>query len=164
MQRSAKRLRESATTAVQGDETLPITVNGRDGNPFDQNSMDGMQGRYIKAYYRLALSGNYPAGGDILDFTNGGVNSAVPPLVRGIEGMQLKDHAGSTSSFFGVGGFSEFIGVPGVIGAAGVTALNAWKMKFLNSISGEASAGAYSGFSDGSPLTDTLELEVTWFR
>jgi hypothetical protein len=140
-----------------------ITVNGRDGNPFDQNSMDGMQGRYIKTYHRLALSGNYATGGDTLDFTNGGVNPAVPPLVRGIEGVALKESAGSAASCVGTGCYFEPIGTPGPVGAAGVTALNAWKLKAFQAGGAEQAAGAYTGFS-ASPATDTLELEVTWLR
>lgn len=140
-----------------------ITVNGRDGNAFDQGSMDSLAGRYIKTYYRLALSGNYATGGDALDFTNGGVNSAVPPLARGIEGIVVKEMAGSAASCVGTGCYFEPIGVPGVVGAAGVTALSAWKLKAFQAGGTEQAAGAYTGFS-ASPATDTIEVEVTWIR
>lgn len=136
---------------------MPILVNGYDGNPFGQNSMDGLQGRFIKAYCRVALSGSYPTGGDVLDFTNGGVNSAVPPLGRVIENIDVHEHAASTSTFVGTGCYVAVIGIPGT------TAASAWKLKFLQAGGTEQSAGAYSGFS-ASPLTDVIELEITWAR
>lgn len=57
---------------------MSILVNGLDGNPFDILSID-MRQRFYETIYRLVLSGNYVTSGDTLDFTNGGVNSAVPP-------------------------------------------------------------------------------------
>ena len=79
------------------------------------------------------------------------------PLARAfIEGIEIKPHAGITTSFIGEGGIMEVIGTPGT------TALNAWKLKLLSAIGTEASAGAYSGLSTGNPLLDTIELEVTY--
>jgi hypothetical protein len=142
---------------------MSIVVNGRDGNPFDQNSMDGLQGRYINAFYKLAMSGSAAAGGDTLDFTNGGVNSAVPPLVRGIASMDVQQLAASSSTFLGGGGYFCAIGTPGVPGASGVTLLTAWKLLGFSN-GGSAQSGAYSGFTPGSPVTDTVILNVIWFR
>jgi hypothetical protein len=138
---------------------MTITVNGFDGNPVGQNSFDGMQGRFIKTYLRVALSGNCPAGGDTLDLTNGGVNSAVPPLGRVIESILPKEHAGgaSGSSFMGSGGYCEVSGIPGV------TAPNAWKLQFF-AAGGTQQSGAYTGFTGGSALVDVIELEVNWAR
>lgn len=135
-----------------------IVVNGFDGNAFGQNSVESLTGRFIKCFYRLALSGSYATGGDTLDFTNAGVNSAVPPQGRTIEGIAIKGHAASSTTFFGEGGIAEVIGVPGS------TANNAWKLKLLSAISTECSAGAYGSVSPASPLTDTIELEVIWAR
>jgi len=143
---------------------MSITVNGRDGNAFDQNSLDGFQGRFIKAYYRLALSGTPPSGGDTLDFTNGAVNSAVPPLVRGIEGIAIKAMGSAIGSFIGSGGYFVLIGTPGVPGASGVTELTAWKLAAYSAGGTGQSGTAYASFTGGSALTDTIELEVTWFR
>lgn len=137
---------------------MPITVNGFDGNPFDQRSVESLQGRFIVAHYRLALTGSYVAGGDTLDFTNGGVNSAVPPLARVIESIDVRGNAASVSTYTGGGGKPIPIGVPGT------TAFNAWKLAFLQASGTDNSSGTYSGISPASPLTDTLELEVTWAR
>lgn len=135
-----------------------LTVNGFDGNPFDQRSIESMQGRFITCHYRVAVSGNYVAGGDTLDFTNGGVNSAVPPLGRVIEGIEIKQMAGNNTSFVALAGILAVLGIPGT------TANNAWKLKFLQDINSDNNAGAYAGISPASPLADTIELEVTWAR
>lgn len=135
---------------------MSVIVNGFDGNPFDQRSIEGLQGRFIVCHYLLALSGNQAAGGDTLDFTNGGVNSAVPQLGRGIVSATTEESAESASSFIGSGGYFELIGLPS-------TALNAWKLLGY-SAGGTAQSGAYSGFTGGSALVDSIALKVTWYR
>lgn len=56
---------------------MSIKVAGYDGNNFDQRSIAEAQ-RFLRTVYRLVFSGNYSTGGDTVDFTNGGVASAVP--------------------------------------------------------------------------------------
>ena len=57
---------------------MSISVKGFDGNVFDQNSIDSHQ-RTFETLHQLVFSGSYPVNGDILDMTNGAINSAVPP-------------------------------------------------------------------------------------
>ncbi|MGH9735428.1 MAG: hypothetical protein ACRD8A_12670 [Candidatus Acidiferrales bacterium] len=135
---------------------MPITVNGFDGNPFDQRSIESLQGRFIVCHYLLGLLGNQAVGGDTLDFTNGGVNSAVPTLGRGIASAVTEESAATAASFIGSGGYFALIGLP-------TSALNAWKLLGY-SAGGTAQSGAYAGFTGGSALVDSIALKVTWYR
>jgi hypothetical protein len=135
---------------------MSITVNGYDGNPCGQNSFEAFQMRFIKAHYRLALSGTPASGGDTLDFTNGGVNSAVPPLGRVIESISIRGHGSAIGSFVGSGGYYALIGTPGV------TANTAWKLNAYSAGGTSQGGTAYASFTGGSALTDTIELEVVW--
>lgn len=135
---------------------MTIKVNGFDGSPFDQNSIFERTGPFIKTKHKLTFSGSYVSGGDVFDFTNGGVNSAVPPL-----GIRLVfpsvDAGGAASSVSNVGG--NYIAVPPA-GAVPSTNFTGWKLKIWTGAGAEYSAGAYGA----DVLTDDVFVEAVWAK
>lgn len=132
---------------------MAVAVNGWDGNAFDQNSIDAVASRFLKTLCRLTLSGNYTTGGDTLDFSNGGVNSAVPPNSRGISQVSIKSN-GPAASVGANGGNYQFI--PG----SGASPWTNAKLKVFATAGTQYASGAYG--SDAT--TDIVECEVWWAR
>lgn len=132
---------------------MAIAVNGFDGKAFSQNSADGLSGRFIRTYHLLTFSGNYSTGGDTLDFTNGGVASAVPPLARTLVAAAVISQ-GPAAGLEGSGGFYHFIN-----GAA----FNSCKLQAFKNTAGsvaEYAAGAYGADVTG----DVVVIEAIWAR
>lgn len=143
---------------------MSITVLGADGNAFDQNSIEIPAGRTLKTYVLFKLSGNYPAGGDTLDLTNGGgtlaAPSAVPPAqVRGLIGIDVRPIAKSTVALSAIGGSYSPIS-PGGITPIPISALNALKLKLFLVTNAEYGVGAYGADA----LADMVLAELTWAR
>lgn len=128
---------------------MTIKVNGFDGNPFDQRSIITQQ-HFFLCLYKLSFSGSYATGGDTLDFTNGGVNSAVPPLA-GLPIRIAPSAQGATDSVSEEGGIYQYL--PG-------TLLTNNKLEIYANGGTEYSAGAYNA----DVLTDVVFLEVYWER
>ena len=107
---------------------MPITLNGSDGNAMTSRDVDGSASNFIYASGLLGFSGNYPAGGDTVDFTS--INDKIA------SGECVQFSAWSTN------GNLLFQYVP--LGS-GATALNAWKLKISGSgtFGTELAAGAY---------------------
>src|SRR5665213_2799555 len=115
---------------------MAVTVNGFDNNPFDQRSLDAAGGRFIKALYRFVLSGSYTTNGDPLDFSNGGVNSAVPSAVSSLLPAFVDIQSNGPASSVGAnGGNYQF--VPGTTLANG-------KLKIFATAGTQYANGAYS--------------------
>lgn len=132
---------------------MAIKVLGWDGVPFDSSCghMDGSGSNFIFAEYQLVFSGSYATGGDTLDFTNAGVNSAVPPGID-IGGKVVRvsiDSNGGAASQGGIGGYFQFI--------PGTTLLNG-KLKVFSAAGVELAAGAYPAAVTG----DLVLAEVVW--
>lgn len=135
---------------------MTIKVNGFDGNPFDQNSIFERTGPFIKTKHKLAFSGSYATGGDTLDFTNGGINSAVPPLaIRLVFPDPIA--GGAASSVSNVGG--SYIPVPPA-GTVPSTNFTGWKLKIWTGAGSEYSAGAYGT----DVTTDDVFIECVWAK
>ena len=143
---------------------MAVTILGADGNPFDQSSIMSLGDRFIKCLYRFVLSGNYPTGGDTLDFTNGGgtlaAPNAVPPAqVRGIASIDIRPLSKLTTSFAAAAGQYEII-VPGGVVPVPFSAVNALKLKLMLDIAVEYANGAYGADA----LGDFIQAEVYWLR
>ena len=132
---------------------MAVKVYGFDGNPFDQRSIVGGL-RVITCIYRIVLSGNYATGGDTLDFTNGGVNSAVPSAqgfqVTGPIRCDVCDN-GPTGGVLANGG--NYVCIPG-------TGLTNWLLKIFATAGTQYAPGAYGVDA----TTDTILLRVDWAR
>lgn len=130
---------------------MSIKIGGFNGNNFDQNSIQGLEGRFLETIHKLTFSGSYSTGGDTLDFTNGGVNSAVPPAQsQGIVSINVVAN-GPASSVSSNGGNYQ--------AQKGTTLANG-KLKVFSTAGTELSAGAYpSGVT-----TDVVYLLVKWAR
>jgi hypothetical protein len=128
---------------------MPVLVNGFDGAPFDQRSIIASQ-RTITTLHKLKLTGAYTAGGDTLDWTNGGVNSAVPPAQSG--GIVRIDvcNNGPAAGVLGLGG--NYVCIPGLL-------LTNWLLKIFKTAGTE-----YSGAYLADVLTDNVILRVDWLR
>jgi hypothetical protein len=130
---------------------MSIKVTGWDGNPFDQNSIESNAGRFIVTHCRFVLSGSYTSNGDTLDFTNGGVNSAVPPAQnRGIASIQVQGN-GPAGSIGANGG--NYTPIPG-------SNLTNWLLKIFATAGSQYSAGAYS--TDAT--SDIIAATIVWAR
>lgn len=128
---------------------MSVIVNGFDGNPFDQRSVVSSM-RVITAIYKLKLTGNYVAGGDALDWTNGGVNSAVPAAQSGgILRVDVCDN-GPAAGVLALGG--NYVCIPGA-------ALTNWLLKVFKTAGSE-----YTGAYLADALTDNILLKVDWLR
>lgn len=132
---------------------MAVKVQGYDGNPFDQRSIMSFM-RFLTTIHRLILSGNYATGGDTLDWTNAGINSAVPPDAPSLIGpdrCDVNDNAFSGATVLGAGG--NYILIPG-------TNLTNWKLKIFKTAGAEYGAGAYVADA----LTEVLLIKSDWFR
>jgi hypothetical protein len=144
---------------------MSITVLGLDGNPFDQNSIEVVAGRFLRTLMLLKLSGNYVTGGDVLDLTNGGGTPAAPSAVptaqvRGLAQLDIRPFCKSTSSFSAADG-QYFVLLPsGILAPVPIASVNALKLKLMLDIGTEYSAGAYGADA----LGDILQAEAVWVR
>ena len=143
---------------------MSVQVLGIDSNPFDQNSIEVPQGRFLRTYVVFKLSGNYVSGGDALDLTNGGGTLAAPSVipqaqVRGLASIDIRPIAKTTAALSAVGGAYACISPGGVVPIPN-SALNALKLKLFLVTNAEYSAGAYG--SDA--LGDIVVAELTWMR
>jgi hypothetical protein len=136
---------------------MAIKVAGFDGNPFDQRSIIGGFARFITTMYLLVFSGSYTTGiggGDTIDWTNGGVNSAVPSAQSfqtiGPIRTDVDDDGPSTGVLAAGGGY---IIIPG-------TNLTNWKIKIFATAGTELGTGAYPS----SVTSDTVLLRCDWAR
>lgn len=136
-----------------------ITVLGFDGNPFDQRSILSEGPRFIRTIVQLKMTGNYPTGGDTLDFTNGGGTPAAPTTVPPAQGASavgpvravLCDGPSPAAGVVGNGG--GYVLVPG-------TNPTNWKLKIYATAGTQYANGAYG--SDA--LTDNPTIELWWAR
>lgn len=141
---------------------MSIKVLGYNSAPFDQGSVLLGGGRFLQTLHVLQFSGSYVTGGDTLDWTNGGVQSAVPPAQSGgtvgeinnpVQ-VQMDESTTNGSTLLGAGGL--YVLLDG-------TNLTNWKVKLFKNTGGsvqEYPAGAYG--SD--VLTDDVEIIATWAR
>ena len=128
---------------------MAVQVLGFDGAPFDQRSIIASQ-RTITTLYKLKLTGNYVALGDTLDWTNGGVNSAVPAAQSGgIVRIDVCDN-GPAAGVLAAGG--NYVCVPG-------TLLTNWLLKVFKTAGSE-----YTGAYLADALTENIILRVDWLR
>jgi hypothetical protein len=110
---------------------MPITIS------LTPLNVDSSASNFVYAIATLTFSGNYPTGGDTLDFT------------------QVADKLPSTQV---VQSFAESQnGNSGYYIAVAGTALNNWKLKAFNGGGTELSAGAYPA----SVTTDIVQLSIT---
>ena len=146
---------------------MTVKVMGFDGNPFDQNSIVADGGRFIATLVQFVLSGNYVAGGDTLDFTNGGGSAAFPSTVpsaqnRGIAQIDLRPISKVTGGLVSIGGSYSIIAPGGVIPVPlfGANSIQNLKLKLFLVTNAEYTAGAYG--SDA--LGDIVMAKVYWAR
>ncbi len=142
---------------------MAIQVLGVDGNPFDQNSIEGGPGRTVKTYVLFKFSGSYVTGGDTLDLSNGGGTPAAPNTIptaqaRGLVCLDIRPFAKTTSSFSASNG--QYIPITPAVPINGA-ALTTLKVKLMTNETTEYSAGAYAA-SD--VLSDIVIAELTWLR
>ncbi len=132
---------------------MAVKVNGFDNNPFDQRSIVVGFSRFIVTLCRLVLTAAYTAGGDTLDWTNGGVNSAVPPGQSFQTTGPIRTEIGNTglaASVLGLGG--NYVCIPGA-------AVTNWLLKVFKTAGTE-----YSGAYLADALTDTIYVTAYWAR
>ena len=129
---------------------MAITVNGFDNNGTpDQNSLESLQGSFIRQIVRLVLSGTYPAGGDTLT-----IAAIQPPNSRGLAWVKIWSD-GPSGSIGANGGNFQY--VPGA-SALPATSPNG-KVKIF------ATAGSeYSGSYTTDATTDLIFAELSWKR
>jgi hypothetical protein len=143
---------------------MPVQVLGVDGNPFDENSIEVIPGRFLRTYVLLKLSGNYPAGGDIFDITNAGGTALAPnatpqAVSRGLVSIDIRPLSKLTSSFSAAAG-QYFIVYPSGVIPIPFASLNTLKLKLMLDIATEYNAGAYGADA----LGDVIIAELTWAR
>ena len=110
---------------------MPITLSLSPGN------VDSSASNFVYAIATLAFTGNYPTGGDTVDFT------------------QVADKLPSTQV---VQAFAESQnGNSGYYVAIAGSALNNWKLKAFNGGGTELTAGAYPA----SVTSDVVQLSIT---
>ena len=110
---------------------MPITIS------LTPNNVDSSASNFVYAIATLTFSGNYPTGGDTIDFTT--VADKLPSTTV------IQAFAESQN---GNGGY--YVAVQGA-------ALNNWKLKAFNGGGTELTAGAYPA----SVTTDVVQLSVT---
>ena len=130
---------------------MAVTVNGyNNGNPPDQNSLESLQGRFIRQTLRLVLSGSYTSGGDTLTLA-----SVQPANTSRLVKVWIIG-CGPASSISNLGG--NYVYVPGA-SSLPTTSPNG-KLKIFATAGTEYSAGAYS--TDAT--TDIIFAELLWSR
>lgn len=110
---------------------MPITIT------LGPNNVDSSASNFIYALATLSFSGNYPAGGDTLDFTTVADKLASDQVLQ-----VFADSQNGNSGYY--------VPVQG-------TALNNWKLKALLGGGTEISAGAYPG----TVTSDIVQLTIT---
>lgn len=109
------------------------------------NNVDASANNFIYAIATLSFSGSYSLGGDTLDFST--VASVVPSDLPPIN--VIADSNGGSGTFGFSGGYFQVV--------AG-TALNNWKIKFIQAGGAELGAGAYPS----TVTTDSIFLNITY--
>ena len=138
---------------------MAVQVLGFDGNAFDQRSIRSIGDRFIETLVRLKLTGNYPLGGDTLDFTNGGGTPAAPTTVPPGQGASnlgpiradVSDGPSVAGTVLANGG--SYVLIPG-------TGPTNWLLKIFATAGTQYATGAYGADA----LTDTVILRLTWAR
>ena len=143
---------------------MTIKVLGSDGNPFDQNSIEIVAGRKLRAVYKLVLSGSYVSGGDALDLTNGGGTPSYPnglpaAQYRGAESVEPLSRGTSATARTSVGGYYT-VQAPNADAPLTQADLAALKLRVFSSGGSELAGGAY----DATTLADVILLEVIYLR
>jgi len=110
---------------------MPITIT------LQPNNVDGSGSNFIYAIATLAFSGNYPTGGDTLDFTTVADKLPSTQIVQAFAESQN-------------GNSGYYVVVAG-------SALNNFKLKAFNGGGTEITAGAYPA----SITTDIVQLAIT---
>jgi hypothetical protein len=110
---------------------MPITIS------LVPNNVDSSASNFVYAIATLTFSGNYPTGGDTIDFTT--VADKLPSTTV------IQAFAESQN-----GNSGYYIAVQG-------SALNNWKLKAFNGGGTEITAGAYPA----SVTTDIVQLSIT---
>lgn len=110
---------------------MPIAIS------LTPNNVDSSANNFIYAIATLSFSGNYPAGGDTLDFTT---------IADKLPSSQIVQVSAQSQS--GNGGY--YVAVQG-------TALNNWKLRAFTAGGTELLAGAYPA----SVTSDIVQLSVT---
>jgi hypothetical protein len=138
---------------------MAVTLLGFDGNAFDQRSILSDGGRFVRTVTRIKLTGSYTAGGDTLDFTNGGGTPASPTTVppaqqansTGPVRCVICDGPSPAGSVNANGG--DYVIIPG-------TNPTNWLLKIFATAGTQYAAGAYG--TDAT--TDTVSIESWWAR
>ena len=110
---------------------MPITIS------LTPNNVDSSASNFIYALATLSFSGNYPTGGDTLDFTT------VAPQLPSDQIIQVFADSQNGSSGY-------YVPVQG-------SALNNWKLKCFSGGGTELSSGAYPA----SVTSDIVQLTIT---
>jgi hypothetical protein len=110
---------------------MPITIS------LQPNNVDSSASNFIYALATLAFSGNYPSGGDTLDFTQVANQLASDTIVQ----VFAESQNGNSGYYIPIQG----------------TALNNWKLKAFVGGGTEITAGAYPGTVTG----DIVQLSIT---
>jgi hypothetical protein len=129
--RQAEKRRQAAALHKKQELTMPITIS------LSPLNVDSSASNFVYAIGTLTFSGNYPTGGDTLDFT------------------QVADKLPSTQI---VQAFAESQnGNSGYYVVVAGTALNNFKLKAFNGGGTEVTAGAYPA----SITSDIVQLAIT---
>jgi hypothetical protein len=110
---------------------MPITIS------LSPLNVDSSANNFVYAVATLTFSGNYPTGGDTLDFTTVADKLPSTQIVQAFAESQN-------------GNSGYYVAVAG-------TALNNWKLKALNGGGTEITAGAYPA----GVTTDVVQLAIT---
>jgi len=110
---------------------MPITIS------LAPTNVDSSASNFVYAIANLAFSGNYPVGGDTLDFTT------VADKLPSTQVVQVFAESQNGSS--------------GYYSAVQGSALNNWKLKVFNGGGTELAAGAYPA----SVTSDIVQLSIT---
>lgn len=142
-----------------------LRVLGMDGNPFDQRSIEPNNGRFMRSLVRIVPSGNYVAGGDTLDLTNGGGTPSTPNVVpslatAGLGDIILNPLATTNASLAATNGTYQVLLPAGAV----IPLLQAFyatmKIKIYVGAGTEYVAGAYGA----DVLADIIQAELYWAR
>jgi hypothetical protein len=141
-----------------------IVVKKWDGAPFDQGGIDPVAGRFLRTFVRLVFSGNYPAGGDTLDFTNGnGANAAnaIPQAQSGgLIAMDFMPWGTTNAAFSAINGQYKLRTPAAAIGVPVPISQLANLLLKLFLVGGEYAGGAYGA----DVLADVCIAECFWMR
>jgi hypothetical protein len=110
---------------------MPITIS------LSPLNVDSSANNFVYAIATLSFSGNYPTGGDTIDFTTVADKLPSTQIIQAFAESQN-------------GNSGYYVAIAG-------TALNNWKLKAFNGGGTEISAGAYPA----SVTTDVVQLAIT---